>query len=271
MERYVDCWRTLQMFIAEKKINSPAVFTRQHCFDFVDWRTAPNLARGKYCAGRNTALLDLKIMRLIMNEAVVRGFAIGNPCVKLQIGRAKNLIKPELTDDHIAIIRSEIAKIKNGDDREFFSNSFEIARYQGCRLRETLLNPLTQVDPKARRITFKAKGDREHVTRLHAALVPLFEQLRRDGRTETWKLPAGARRQWPRIKWYRFLQSIGLHQTTPGVCFHSLRVTAATRLARSQVLENLAQQFIGHASTTVHRLYQRLKPDDLADCESAIG
>jgi hypothetical protein len=41
-------------------------------------------------------------------------------------------------------------------------------------------------------------------------------------------------------------------------------------MARQHVPENLAKQFIGHASTTVHRGYQRLKPEDLSDCTDAL-
>jgi integrase len=130
---------------------------------------------------------------------------------------------------------------------------------------------LTDVDLARGRISFQVKGGGTHVTRLHPKLVPLFERLQREGRAATWQRPVGASRQWAAIRWNKFFDAIGLRKSLPNVCFHSLRVTAATAMARSKVPENLAKQFIGHASTTVHRGYLRLRAEDLSDCTQAIG
>jgi integrase len=121
--------------------------------------------------------------------------------------------------------------VPDAQKREFLSNSFEIARCQGCRLSETRLNPMTDLDLANRHIAFGVKGGGTHVTLLHDKLVPLFEQLQRAGRTATWSPPDDAGcRQWASTQWNRFFDAIGLRQRLPNACFHSLRVTAATAM-----------------------------------------
>jgi integrase len=239
---------------------------------FIKWRQVPDKRKGKYKACHNTALLELKVLGLIMSEAVQRDYAPYNPCRDLKIGKMKAKEKPELTDSQIEFIRTKIE-----DEPEplktFFRNSLEIARYQGCRISETYLNPMDQVtfhrDPQGKvikaNITFFAKGGRIHTPPLHPALWPLFEKLQADGRKETYTKPYNPSRQW-----WRFLKKIKMKATDSNICFHSLRVTAATRLARSDVKESSAMKFLGHASVTVHRAYQRLKSDDLGDCLEAL-
>ena len=114
------------------------------------------------------------------------------------------------------------------------------------------------------------KGAREHVTLLHQALVPLFTQLQVDRRATTWERPEGAGRQWAGARWFRFLRDCGLKSTSANACFHSLRVTAISEMIRAKVPENLVRKFVGHASITVNRGYQRIKPDDLSACANAI-
>lgn len=273
LERYQDSWASLRMFLDEVQVDSPRQLTREHCFKFVNWRRQPK-CKGRYNACLNTALVDLKILRIIMNEAVKRNYCAANPCAKLGIKRGKGKIKPEYTDEHLNIIERAIEGVADQTRRAFFRRSFLISRYQGCRLNETRLNPQTAVTietgpdgQKHGTINFHVKGDKDHTTRLHPKLIPLFEELKADKVTMTWENPT-TNRQWASCQWFRFLSDIkGLPQ---GACFHSFRVTVITRLARNQVPETLAQSYVGHASTTVHRTYQRLQPDDLGPCTAVL-
>lgn len=263
--RYSTAWRTIKMFLAEKSIFSPRALTRQDCQAYIEWRQVPDKRNGKYRAGHNTALLELKTLGLIMREAVIRNYAAANPCRELGISRIAGRVKPHYSLAEITLVR--VAAQKQQEPlRSFLVNSFEIARYQGCRLSETYLNPMKDVSLKDMRITFRAKGGKEHVTRLHPKLRPLFAQLIRDKRTETYK-PVKS----PAKTWFNFLKSIGLKAANPNLCFHSLRVTVATELARANVHESKAMRFLGHASTTVHRSYQRLRPDDLEEAVNAVS
>lgn len=271
LERYRSSWSTLKMFLDEKGIESVAHLRREHCFAYVEWRKSADKRNGKYKACQNTAILELKTLRLIAQEAVLRGLIQGNPCVKLGIKRESPKVKPELTAEDVAKIREEIPKWKNEEHRKMFGVSFEIARYQGCRLSETRINPQTDVTivGDSGLIRFHAKGGKEFATMLHPALAPLFQRLKSEGRTTTWDIPKGRGRQWAASAWWKFLRSIGLK--AKGITFHSTRVTVVTEMARNDIHESKAQAYVGHASTTVHRIYQRLRPADLTSVVSAVG
>jgi integrase len=266
--RYSLAWKNVNLFLEERDIPTPRHLERTHCTDFINWRQTPQKKKGIYRAGHNTALLEVKVLSLVMKEAVLRRYATHNPCLQLGIERQKVHEKPEFTDEDIELIRASIPN-EPARFREFYSNSLAIARYQGCRLIETHLNPMESValraDGSGGTITFLAKGGRQHVAPLHRELVPLFQKLIADRRVETYAMPKS-----PAKMWWNLLTRIGLKKTKPGACFHSLRVTVATRLARSRITETKAMKFIGHASTTVHRSYQRLRPDDLGDCMDAL-
>lgn len=263
--RYTTAWRTIRMFLSERNIAVPRALTRQDCQAYFDWRKTENKRIGKYKAGHNTALLEVKTLGLIMREAVFRGYAPANPCRELGIKRVTGRIKPHYTPEEIQTVREKAAR-EQEPLHSFLVNAFEIARYQGCRISETHLNPSKDVDLAAMRITFRAKGGKEHITRLHPKLRPLFERLIAEGATETYKLPKS-----PAKTWFNFLKRIGLKKSNPNLCFHSLRVTVATEMARADVHESKAMRYLGHASTTIHRSYQRLRPDDLGDATDAVS
>jgi len=275
LERYSTVWKMLRRFLREMKIESPAAFTRQHCFDYLVWRAKPDKKSGKYRAGHNTALMELKIFRIIMNEAVIRDLCQGNPCVKLKIKRKDPRRAPELTDKQMDTVRSYIARVENEKLRRFLEITFEIGRWQGCRINATRLNPMTDVKLPAElgamtgTIRFVSKG-KEFETMLHPKLEPLFKRLKDERCTSTWSPPAGAGRQWASLQWTNFIDHSGLEKEIPNLSHRAFRVTVATRMARKNVPLSKAKEFLKHASTTVHLAYQRLTPEDLADCAKAI-
>ena len=269
LERYTVAWANLRLFLDELRV-LPQGFRREHCFQYIEWRSRPNKARGKYRCCQNTALMELKVMRLVMQEAIERRIVSANPCIKLGIKRDRPKEKPELSAEDCAVIRSAIPSVADPVEREMLHHSFEIARYQGCRLAETRLDPVNDVDLALGTIRFRsAKGGKDFTTRLHPDLVPLFEDLQKRGVRATWTIPDGRGRQWASAKWWKFLDGLGLKSR--GVTFHSTRVTVVTELARANVHESKAQSYVGHSSTTVHRIYQRLRPNDLTDCTRAIS
>lgn len=268
--RYLSAWRTVSMFLKEKEILLPRQLIRDHCFKYMVWRKKPDKSKGKYNAGHNTAHLELKLLSLLMKEAVIRGFAPFNPCRDLDIKRVRGKIKPEFTPEIVAMIRAAIRR-EPEPLRTFFQNSFDIAILHGVRLSETHLNPIEQVDiwetnnGPTGRITFHTKGGKTHTVMLHPELIPLFQKLRAEGATETYKKP-----DYPARTWHNFLKRAGIKAILPNACFHSTRVTVASTLARQGVPERKAMEYIGHASTTVHRSYVRLRPEDLSECSAAL-
>lgn len=258
-------WANLAMFLEEREIASPRALTREHCLAYVAWRTRADKPRGKFGAGHNTAVAEIKSLSMLMSEAARRGYCVSNPCRDLGLRFAERRRKPELTDADIDEIRACIQR-EPEPLRTFLSNSFEIARYQGCRLSETWLNPMTDVDTEpAGKIRFRAKGGRTHEAPLHPKLVPLFTDLKSRGQTETY--PRG---HTP-AHWHHFFRRHGIAQRIPNICFHSLRVTSASRMARAKIPESQAMRFLGHASTTIHRSYQRVRLEDLGDAMKALS
>lgn len=260
---YKGSWTMVRMFLREKQVGLPRQLTRDRCLEFLGWRKK----QGKGVCD-NTALYDLHLLGLVMNEAVGRGYAVSNPCRYLGIKRKATKEKPAYDAGHITMIRRHIAAMPDGPTKEFFSNSFEIARHHGCRISATQLNPQTQVDLQRNIICFREKGNKLHVAPLHPAVRPMFERLIADGRTNTYE-PVG--RTTPSKRWGDFLTAIGIKRLAPNACFHSWRVTVSTELAIHNVSMAKAMRYVGHASTTVHRIYQRLNVEHIQEVVDAIS
>lgn len=267
--RMRGAWRNLSMFLEEQSIVIPRQLTREHCLDFIKWRQRPNRSEGKYRAGHNTSHLELKVLGIVMAEAVLRGYAPFNPCRDLHIKRlAQATLRPALTPDVVALIRKKIA-LEPEPKRTFLSRSFEIAYHHGVRLSETFFNPCERVEfitSDSAKITFSMKGGRVHTVMLHPNLVPLFRALKEQQAQRTYDPPKS-----PSKTWSVFMKTSGAKRMLPGICFHSTRVNAATVLARAGISEAKAMRYIGHASTTVHRTYVRFRPEDTAECSGAIS
>ncbi len=139
--------------------------------------------------------------------------------------------------------------------------AFEIGIHQGARLRETSV-PFEDIDFERQSITFNAKGNNRFTTALHPDLAPILKKIKDRGLERTCILP-----DWPSKAFATLFQKIGMTK----VCFHCTRVTVITRLARAGVPISQAMRFVGHASHTVHEIYQRLGVDDLSACLKALS
>ncbi len=261
-------WRMWALFLKEHELTAPRQITREYANTYIEWRQKPNKSKCKYKCCRNTIILEVKFIRIFLDEAVRRNYTAFNPWLKLNLHRENQKQKPELPRSAMVKILREIRREPSPIKRKFFLTSFLISRYHGCRLSETHLNPLTQVDFGGSKpvISFNAKGGRTHTVFLHPKLIRRFRHMREQGMTETYK-PLKS----PAKEWFNLLRRSGVKDLHPGACFHSLRVTAATTLARKGINEKRAMDYIGHASTTVHRSYVRLKADDLSICADALA
>lgn len=269
-ERVLYNWGTLRAFLSERRLETPSALRREHLFDFLTWRTEAR-GTGLKPVSLATALLDLKTLSVLVGEAVRRGWANSNPCLRLGVKRPSPRQKPELSDSDLAAIEAAI-ETEPEPRRTILYRTFRIARFQGCRLRETHLKMGEDVLLRPSGggvIIFRTKGNRQHAAPLHPELEPLLRSIAAAGERETFSMPRG--RSQLSVMWTRFLHRHRFTQRLPGLCFHSLRVTVVTRLARSNVPESKAMAYVGHATTTVHRIYQRLKLDDLQDCVSALA
>lgn len=267
LKRYKSAWKWLSLFfIEEKRVFVPRAVTYQHGREFHQWRTSFAKASGR-TASSNTALDDMKVMQVVLNEAVNRGFATENPWARLHIKRDKVRHARELEPHELAKIEASLPAFvaEKPEQRGWMPVAFQIARYQGCRLRETRINLRRDVNLRDDRLTLHVKGHKAgegHTTLLHPKLRPLFEELIASGKQ--WSLDYGP---VPSVHWRKFFDSIGLRDAW----FHCLRSTVITEMARAGVPISIAMRYVLHASEEIHRIYQRLKTGDLTHAAAAVG
>lgn len=253
--RYATAWRTWLLYLDKREISIPAQLNYKDVLDYLNWRQNPE-TKGVYACSRNTAILEIKVFGLILQEAVRRGFIITNLARGLGLTKDKPKEKSEITIEEEATIRRALPEWP-----AWMQVAFDIAMATGCRLRETCIE-MRNVDLPNGTMYFVAKGSRVHSTLIPPVLLPLFHRLHAEGTQKTCDLPA-----MPSKEWWRFFKSVGL----PHLSFHSTRVTVITRLARAGIAERLAMRFVGHASATIHRVYTKLKVDDLKPCIEALA
>jgi integrase len=172
--------------------------------------------------------------------------------------------KPALTQPEVDLVKRELVtgrRERSGPWPPWMGHCWEVAVAQGCRIKETNV-PLDCVDEARGTITFPAtKGNRPFTTALNPDLLPLVRERRAAGATRLADLPPN-----PSYWFWCLFRKLGME----GVSFHCTRVTVVSRLARAGVSQSQAMRFVGHATATVHRLYQRLGVEDLGDCLKAL-
>jgi integrase len=257
LDRYEDAWKWVALWLQNNRIHSPRQLTYRLGIDYLEWRTTFKKRTGKI-VGRNTAILELKLLSLVMGEAVRLGHADANPLVSMKIRRDRQPKKPELTDDEILEIQEALR-----DEPEWMQESFEISLHTGCRLRETRI-PLSCVDFRECKITFpspKGGEDRAFSIPMPTVLVPLLEKMKTEKRSYTLEFPFQPSRRWQQF----FIKVKKTH-----LCFHCLRVTYVNRLRRAGVPREAAMRLVNHASQLVHQIYQREKVDDVMQWRDAV-
>lgn len=255
--RYRLAWRNVSRFLDVKEIPTPSALSYAHCIAFIDWRQTEDKKAGNYAASHNTALTELKVLGVVMREAVRRDYAARNPCVQLGIKRVKPAEKPEFADEHLAIITVALE-----GEPQWMLVSFTVGLHTGLRLRETnLWMPTVDLERKTIVIERPKGGvERAYSIPFGDALAPLLTRLKSER-------PEARAFDWPdnlpSKEWYLFFQRMTKEHGLPHYCFHCLRVSFITRGARNGVPENVMMKLVNHASTTVHRIYQRLRIDDV--------
>jgi integrase len=202
--------------------------------------------------------MELKLLGMIMGEAVRLGHADANPLVSLKVKRDKAAKKPELTDKEIGEIRKALKA-----EPEWMQTGFEISLHTGCRLRETRL-PMNCLNFKENKITFPSpKGGEERAFSIPmpSALRPLLERIHKGRRKFTLEFPFQPSRRW---------QQFFIKIKKPHLCFHCLRVTFVNRLRRAGVPREAAMRLVNHSSELIHQVYQREKVEDVAAWRDAV-
>jgi integrase len=257
LERYRGNWKWLALWLQTERLHSPRAITYRNALQYVEWRTKFKKKSGK-TVGRNTAIMELKLLAMIMGEAVRLQHADANPLISLKLKRDKSAKKPELTDRDISDIRHALKK-----EPEWMQNSFDIALHTGCRLRETRI-PVDCLDFTENKITFpspKGGESRAFSIPMPSALRPLLKRIANSGRTFAVDFPFQPSRRW---------QQFFIKIKKPHLCFHCLRVTYVNRLRRAGVPREAAMRLVNHSSELVHQVYQREKVDDVAQWRDVV-
>jgi integrase len=271
LQRYMTSWKYLDIFLGKEAIKGPRAVTFQNIRDYIDWRTGPEQKkRSGKLVSHNTAMTDVEAFRLIMGEAVRRGWRPDNPCRELGIARDDPKEKREITDDEMARIITALDDfVAKRPHKDWMRISWEIARWQGCRLSETQFDIRRHVNLKDGTIWFRGKGGKIIHTTLHPQLKPYLENMLKQGRTFTCRFPKmGVGAAGAASKFFRqFFDTLGL----PDVSFHCTRVTVITKLIRAGAPLAQVMAFIGHADEEVNRIYRKLKPRDLVGVTAALS
>lgn len=263
--RYLTAWRSIESILIANGVNFPAQLDHDAVIAFIAARRASRRGRQKQNRkpiAPGTVSTDVKVLRLVMYEAIRRKFATVNPCLRLGISR-----KPLRDIYEIRIEEEKIIRDKLQGQPEWMAISFEIAISQGCRFSETRIDLTRDVDLVARRVTIRAKGNTIYQTALSPRLVPLFEQLIARGDKWTWNLPEAKLLQCGR-NWSRFFKK---KTNLPHIWFHCTRGTAITRAHRAGVSFPKAMRFFNHASSMVHFIYTRLGIEDVSEVAEELA
>ena len=255
LKRYFLAWSALEVYLTEIKSPTPAYITYQKCIDYVYWRSSNNKVLPKAC-NWNTALTEIKVFGVILQEAVKRGYLSANPCFRLGLKRKNVKKKPKIKKEEIPIIQKALQKAP-----EWMKESWNVAMAQGCRLSETGV-PIDRIDIKNKTISFMGKGGKIHTAPLHKKLWNFVKQAIKEKREFLVNLP-----KHPSKCWSQFFDKIGLDHIT----FHSTRVTVVTKLALAGYNRQMTKAYVGHASDTVHDVYTRIESPDVRHLGAALN
>lgn len=259
LTKYLGCWRTIEAWLIENGTLTPAQVDHGVVMGYIDWRRK---SRAKKPIAPGTVVIDIKVFRLVMDEAARRRFTTTvNPCLRLGLSRKPLREGRAIRDDEDETIVAALT-----DKAEWMQVSYEIGITHGCRFKETRL-PLNDVDLACNKIKFHAKGGKVYEVELVATLVPLMRRLKKRGAQYTWDLPTDEMKQCGR-NWTRFLRKLGFDD----LWFHCTRYTAIKRAHRADVSLASALAFFGHSGKTlVHFVYAELGTEDTTQVAQAMA
>lgn len=260
-------WRFIRAFLGSKGVDAPVGLTYGLAMEYFEWRKTNKRLPSRPKV--QTAVTEMALLKRVMNEAVRRGFVPANPLSGMELVRPRHREKPEITPDEEAVIRRALAA-REGHlplTERWMTISFEISIRHGWRMAETSF-PLSRIDFDAWKVLVHQKGDRWRTVPVHPELRPMFTELKRLGATLSCVWPKNnvqrAAYAWSLL--LRGCERDNVKGLLPHLCFHCCRVTVISRMARAGVAERLVMEWVGHASTAVHRIYQRVRTDDLDRC-----
>lgn len=254
LRQYQIRWKWLALFLRLRRLHDPAAVAREDCFAYVPWRQSGVKEKSGRAPGVNTAVSELKLLAMILDEAEARGLVPKNVARRLRIERAQVALKPEMSDDEIRTVFHAL-KTRPG----WMHTSFFTALQTGLRFSETAIRRAqVRLDRGEVSIDAPKGGTRRAFTiQIYPEIEPMLRAFMASREPALWSLPA-KERDFASLVWVKFFRELGLGH----LCFHCTRVTFITRGARAGVPESAMMKMVNHASKEVHRIYQRLADAD---------
>jgi integrase len=253
--RYTNAWTAIDCYLELNDIRGPEVVTYKLCRAYPTWRESVDKKILKPC-NWNTAITEIKVLSVIMQEAVRQEIIAANPCLRLGLKRRNVKKKKEITTSQQQIVE---AALSLPTAKKWMRDSWIVAMTQGFRLSATAV-PLADIDLTLNVVSVTSKK-KVHTAPLHPEVRKLAVVAIEEGRTVLVDFPPS-----PAKMWWKFFRKLGLKDLS----FHSTRVTVTTRLARAGRSKQQTMAYVGHASETVHDVYTRLSAPDVAHLGSAL-
>lgn len=249
LDVYSRMWRTLTKFLVAHDISRAAQLERKHVTGYLAWRTVT--------ASRNMAIQEIKMMGMILGEAISRGQCATNPFSKPGLVRDKAADKSVWSDTEIIAAAAHFEKFRS----RWMRCAFYFGLYQACRLRQCQV-PLAAIRFDLNVIQYPDRLVKGHAgftqpidARFRDILHGLVAEARAAGETSLCKVPWDAS-----LRLRQSLNRIGY----PHLVHHGLRVTWITRAAENGIPESQAMAFCHHESREVHRIYKKLSSVGIA-------
>jgi integrase len=255
-DRYKRMWRTLMRFLDAHSIATASQLTREDAGKYLAWR--------KESAGRNAAIAELKMLAMVIDEAVVRKHRLDNPLRKLGLKKAPTKPKEIWSDEDMAKAAKHFEKHKC----RWMRCAFYFGVYQACRLRQCQL-PVSGIRFDLGVIQYPdrlVKGHQGYTQPIDPRFLPILKKLVQEAQAEGERMICTI--PWDAsLRLRKALDRAGLE----GLCHHGLRATWITRAAENGIPESQAMAFCHHESREVHRIYKRLSAVGIAHVPSLMS
>lgn len=261
---YRQRFRYLIEYLSEAGATHPAAVTRDLALSYPAWRKQrPGGWRKQKSSGMNTALYELKFLAMMLDEAIRRGYTRENHARKLGITYTERQHKTVWTDQQIEIALNAAAE---ADRFGWIHVSLLMGKYQAVRITQSAV-PLDciNLNRKKKVISYPGnivKGGKSYDQMIDptfiSVLAKVVEHRRKLACTTLCDLP-----KLPSLEMRRFLDTLlPIDAGFKNLSHHGLRTSWITKAALNEIPETFAMRFVNHASTEVHRIYQRIAATD---------
>jgi hypothetical protein len=252
-DRYSRSWRVLERYFQSLGVKTPAQVTFNVVDGYLSWRLQNN---GK----KNTAIGELKLLAMILDHAIRKGFLQANVARRLGLKRERAAEKIPWPDNAVVTVAKDLAEKRFSS---WMHVSLGFGLYQAARLRQIEGLPLSAIDLERGVIHYPfsfVKGEKSFSQpidpRFRPLLARIVDALRKQDQTTLPRLP-----QFPSIEWRTYLDGLGYEDLS----HHGLRVRWITEAAKAEVPLAKAKKFVNHSSDLVHEIYQKLTVTDVSD------